>query len=50
MTPPRKRTVRLTTGNDRKLLKLCAKLGLDVNAAFNLAVAKLADAEGVGSK
>lgn len=50
MTPPRKRTVRLTTTNDRTLLRLCAKLGLDINGAFNLAIAKLGDAEGVAPK
>jgi hypothetical protein len=47
---PRKRTVRLTPTNDRNLLRVCAKLGLDQNGAFNAAIAKFAEAEGVAVK
>lgn len=45
MAHPTKRTVRLTTANDRRLMKLCLKLGLDINGVFNLAIAKLAESE-----
>jgi hypothetical protein len=42
-----KRTVRLTTANDRKLIRLCEETGLDINGIFNLAIADLATARGI---
>lgn len=48
--PPQKRTVRLTTLNERKLMKLCEETGLDINGLFNLAIADLATARGIKIK
>lgn len=48
--PPKKRTARLTTANDRKLLLLCQETGLDINGIFNLAIADLAAARGIKIK
>lgn len=45
-----KRTVRLTALNDRRLLKLCEELGLDINGVFNLAVSDLATSRGIKTK